>query len=234
VKKKKSRQVLTYLNGVLALFLYVSLYLFTVEFFPMSLDGGIVRTKINFTPTQFRKALQIAVPIMLVVSSALGAFQLLSGLYYSSRRAMTTFLSYFVVASVCGLIFTASLAPFTTFEPTTHGRLPDFVKLVHRSVDRWNVVNSYGLFRTMTGVGGRPEIVIEAADSLVNPSWKEVEFLYKPGRLDKPLPFVGEFVQSCANVMVLKCIHSAFLFPRYGKLETTNSSFVSCDLDTRQ
>ena len=33
------------------------------------------------------------------------------------------------------------------------------------------------LFRRMTGVGGRPEVVIEIADA--RGEWKEVEFLYK-------------------------------------------------------
>ena len=33
------------------------------------------------------------------------------------------------------------------------------------------------LFRRMTGVGGRPEVVIEIADA--RGEWQEVEFLYK-------------------------------------------------------
>jgi len=43
----------------------------------------------------------------------------------------------------------------------------------------------------MTGVDGRPEVVIEGSDSIEGP-WKEYEFLYKPGNVNNSLPFVGE------------------------------------------
>jgi len=41
----------------------------------------------------------------------------------------------------------------------------------------------------MTGVGGRPEIIIEASNSPNGP-FEEVSFLYKPGNLDSPPNFV--------------------------------------------
>jgi len=43
----------------------------------------------------------------------------------------------------------------------------------------------------MTGVDGRPEIVIEGSDNIEGP-WKEYEFLYKPGNVNNSLPFVGK------------------------------------------
>ena len=43
------------------------------------------------------------------------------------------------------------------------------------------VTHSYGLFRSMTGVGGRPEVVIEGALRESGP-WKEYHFTYKPGK----------------------------------------------------
>lgn len=43
----------------------------------------------------------------------------------------------------------------------------------------------------MTGVEGRPEVVIEGSDSIEGP-WKEYEFLYKPGNVNNSLPFVGK------------------------------------------
>jgi len=58
-------------------------------------------------------------------------------------------------------------------------------------VDHFHIANSYGLFRRMTGVDGRPEVVIEGSDSIEGP-WKEYEFLYKPGNVNNSLPFVGE------------------------------------------
>lgn len=44
----------------------------------------------------------------------------------------------------------------------------------------------------MTGVGGRPEIIIEGANNLNGP-WLEYNFLYKPGNVNSSLPFVGEY-----------------------------------------
>ena len=46
------------------------------------------------------------------------------------------------------------------------------------------LVSSYGLFRSMTGVGGRPEVVIEGSMTEHGP-WKEYDFLYKPGNLSE-------------------------------------------------
>ena len=39
----------------------------------------------------------------------------------------------------------------------------------------------------MTGVGGRPEVIIEGANSKDGP-WKEYEFLYKIGSLKRKPP----------------------------------------------
>ena len=44
----------------------------------------------------------------------------------------------------------------------------------------------------MTGVGGRPEVIIEGSNSL-DKGWKEYHFLYKPGNVSSPLPIVGKF-----------------------------------------
>ena len=52
-----------------------------------------------------------------------------------------------------------------------------------------HLISSYGLFRRMTGVGGRPEVIIEGANSLNGP-WKEYHFRYKPGNLTGSPKFV--------------------------------------------
>lgn len=45
----------------------------------------------------------------------------------------------------------------------------------------------------MTGVGGRPEIIIEGRNRL-NEEWKEYEFLYKPGNVSRAPPVVGKAI----------------------------------------
>ena len=41
----------------------------------------------------------------------------------------------------------------------------------------------------MTGIGGRPEVVLEGADSVHGP-WVEYDFLYKPGNVSRAPQFV--------------------------------------------
>lgn len=53
--------------------------------------------------------------------------------------------------------------PFTFIEYDSNSRLWPGVRQAYEMVDRYQVVNSYGLFRRMTGVGGRPEVVIEGS-----------------------------------------------------------------------
>lgn len=44
----------------------------------------------------------------------------------------------------------------------------------------------------MTGVGGRPELVIEGSNSL-SAGWKEYHFLYKPGDVSKRPPVLSMY-----------------------------------------
>jgi len=44
----------------------------------------------------------------------------------------------------------------------------------------------------MTGVGGRPEVIVFGSNDKVN--WKEYTFLYKPGQLERRPPVVGELI----------------------------------------
>ena len=41
----------------------------------------------------------------------------------------------------------------------------------YESTSKFDITHSYGLFRRMTGVGGRPEIIIEGSNSQEGP-WK--------------------------------------------------------------
>uniref|UniRef100_A0A8C6SQP1 Lipase maturation factor n=1 Tax=Neogobius melanostomus TaxID=47308 RepID=A0A8C6SQP1_9GOBI len=85
-------------------------------------------------------------------------------------------------------MFTISLVPFTFIEYDTNANLWPGVRQAHELVHRFQLVNSYGLFRRMTGVGGRPEVVIEG--SYDGSTWAEIEFMYKPGNMSAPPPVV--------------------------------------------
>ncbi|XP_061493972.1 lipase maturation factor 2 [Rhineura floridana] len=81
-------------------------------------------------------------------------------------------------------MFTISLVPFTYIEYESNGKLWPSVHQLFSAVDRYQVANSYGLFRRMTGVGGRPEVVVEG--SYDKKTWTEIEFMYKPGNVSAP------------------------------------------------
>lgn len=53
--------------------------------------------------------------------------------------------------------------PFTYVEYDSNARIWPGVRQAYEVVDRYQLVNSYGLFRRMTGVSGRPEVVIEGS-----------------------------------------------------------------------
>uniref|UniRef100_A0A8C9X7H4 Lipase maturation factor n=1 Tax=Sander lucioperca TaxID=283035 RepID=A0A8C9X7H4_SANLU len=90
-------------------------------------------------------------------------------------------LQWTVFAAATVAMFTISLVPFSYIEFDSHARLWPGVRQAYDMVDRYQLVNSYGLFRRMTGVSGRPEVVIEGSNDGV--SWTEIEFMYKPGNL---------------------------------------------------
>lgn len=94
--------------------------------------------------------------------------------------------SLFAAAAVS--MFAISIVPFSYIEYDSHSRLWPAVRQAHDLVDRFQLVNSYGLFRRMTGVGGRPEVVIEGSYDAI--TWTEIEFMYKPGNMSAPPPVV--------------------------------------------
>uniref|UniRef100_A0A667ZF12 Lipase maturation factor n=1 Tax=Myripristis murdjan TaxID=586833 RepID=A0A667ZF12_9TELE len=89
-----------------------------------------------------------------------------------------------IFAAAAAAMFTISLVPFTYVEYDSNASLWPGVRRAYEVVDRYQLVNSYGLFRRMTGVGGRPEVVIEGSNDRV--TWTEIEFMYKPGNLSAP------------------------------------------------
>ena len=82
--------------------------------------------------------------------------------------------------------------PYSSLDQRTAARLMPHVSPLYRLSAPYHVTGSYGLFRHMTGVGGRPELQLEGAESLGGP-WIEYQFAYKPGAVDMRPPVVGEW-----------------------------------------
>lgn len=58
---------------------------------------------------------------------------------------------------------TGPQVPYSYMEPSTHGRLWTGAHRLFGTVEHLQLANSYGLFRRMTGLGGRPEVVLEGS-----------------------------------------------------------------------
>jgi len=80
--------------------------------------------------------------------------------------------------------------PYSSLHPAANSTVIPVVRHWHSRLDHLQLTNSYGLFRRMTGVGGRPEVILEGSNQLAGP-WLEYNFLYKPGNVNSSLPFVG-------------------------------------------
>lgn len=66
-------------------------------------------------------------------------------------------------ATVTEPLSAAPQVPFTYIDYESNGKLWPGIHQMFNAVERFQVVNSYGLFRRMTGVGGRPEVVLEGS-----------------------------------------------------------------------
>ncbi|XP_020620647.1 lipase maturation factor 2-like isoform X6 [Orbicella faveolata] len=95
-----------------------------------------------------------------------------------------------VFSAVALLMFAVSLYSFTAVDRVVQRSLPKTFVNLYRDTAYLELTNAYGLFRSMTGVGGRPELIILGSNSLDGP-WKEYNFLYKPGNIYQPPPFVA-------------------------------------------
>ncbi|XP_048584613.1 lipase maturation factor 2 isoform X2 [Nematostella vectensis] len=158
-------------------------------------NGGLY-SWIAFSPADFRYAVDIAtlaaiwvglISLMLEIVSALLRCFLEGG----ERLKQTCSLVQCVAVSLVALLlFAVSLEPFTDISPRTKSKLPSSFRGWYKQTKYLEVAHPYGLFRSMTGVGGRPEIIILGSNSTEGP-WKEYDFLYKPGNIYAPPPFVA-------------------------------------------
>ncbi|XP_059916112.1 lipase maturation factor 2a isoform X2 [Gadus macrocephalus] len=163
--------------------------------FDLQLDWAkkSVTSRTAFTFHQFNQWLKtVTIPCIWVGLLSL-FWEMVSSMYRCAcvegffKRFLST-LQWMVFGAAAVAMFSISLVPFTYLEQDSAGRLWPGVRQAHQSVDRLQLVNSYGLFRRMTGVGGRPEVVIEGSQDRV--TWTEIDFMYKPGNASTPPPLV--------------------------------------------
>ncbi|KAK5969316.1 hypothetical protein GCK32_001471 [Trichostrongylus colubriformis] len=106
----------------------------------------------------------------------------------SSNSSRKLFHGAFAVALAVPL-FSVSIVPFTVIDKGIYDKIPEALKNVYYQIDPYQIANSYGLFRTMTGLNGRPEVIVEGAVDHEGP-WKEFQFYSKPGNVSEAPVFV--------------------------------------------
>uniref|UniRef100_A0A8C5DWQ3 Lipase maturation factor n=1 Tax=Gouania willdenowi TaxID=441366 RepID=A0A8C5DWQ3_GOUWI len=171
---------------VWSLIIFGTIVLFDLQFDPHK-NGFSSRTAFTFHQfNQFLKAITIPCIWMGVLSLT---WEMITSIFRCACVSgfLTRFWGMFqwsVFAVAAAFMFTISLVPLSYVEHDSHVRLWPAVRQAYDLVDRLQLVNSYGLFRRMTGVGGRPEVVLEGSYDGV--TWKEIEFMYKPGNVSAP------------------------------------------------
>ncbi|KAM7292355.1 lipase maturation factor 2 [Ixodes scapularis] len=190
---RTTRRVLAKTASLLTLccLTFATVKLFQVQLYPDWTFG----CRIAFTPKQFEELLAKTMPVTIWMGAASLAVTILLSLQRSLFEERGLLRKLF---STCGTVlcstaavwlFCVSLVPFSTLDYNLHSKLWPVVRQWHSKVEPFHVASSYGLFRRMTGLEGRPELVLEGGDQPTGP-WKELPFLYKPGNVTRSPPFV--------------------------------------------
>uniref|UniRef100_U3ESK7 Lipase maturation factor n=1 Tax=Micrurus fulvius TaxID=8637 RepID=U3ESK7_MICFL len=178
------------------LVVYGLLIFWTGRYFGLTInwEKRLLESKIAFTYHEFVQWLK-AVTLPLV---AVGLLSLLWEVLQAGYRSacvrgffwkLWAVVQWAVFATAALGMFTISLVPFTYIEYESNGKLWPGIHQAFGAVDRYQLANSYGLFRRMTGVGGRPEVVLEGSHD--KETWTEIEFMYKPGNVSAAPPVVA-------------------------------------------
>ncbi|NXT40308.1 LMF2 factor, partial [Pelecanoides urinatrix] len=184
------------LSTLLELSAYGLLLYWSVQYFGLEInwEKRLLDSKVAFTYHEFTTWLR-AVTLPLVGLGFLSlSWEILSAMYRCACVRgcfwkLWAALQWAVFATATVGMFAISLVPFTYIDYESNGKLWPGIHQMFNAVERFQVVNSYGLFRRMTGVGGRPEVVLEG--SYDKQTWTEIEFMYKPGNVSAAPPVVA-------------------------------------------
>ncbi|CAH3106819.1 unnamed protein product [Pocillopora meandrina] len=167
-----------------------------VRLFALELSSkSIVKAKITFSQNQFFKAVDQAVPVTIwlgVLSLSVEIIASVSGCVKQKGilNKLWSLLQWAVFSYAALGMFAISLVPYTDISHSAKSNLWPVISRWRQKTDSFELVNAYGLFRSMTGVGGRPEVIIEGSNHPEGP-WLEYHFHYKPGNVSESPPLVA-------------------------------------------
>ncbi|XP_028287635.1 lipase maturation factor 2a [Parambassis ranga] len=183
------------LCNLLELVVWALMIVGTIVCFDLQLDSSKngITTRTAFTYHQFNHFLKTVTIPCIWIGVLSFTWEMVTSMFRCAcvsgflRRFWGT-VQWTIFGAAAASMFAVSLVPFTFIEYDSNARIWPGIRRAYESVDRYQLVNSYGLFRRMTGVGGRPEVVIEGSND--GTTWTEIEFMYKPGNLSASPPVV--------------------------------------------
>ena len=206
-------------GAIIGILAYYTVYYFDVTFRWNDLLLGPT-TKVNFTYDQFNLFViqMVTATIVLGIISfiCMASIALYKCFSYGSiiGRIIHSMMTMFYII-ICAAILAISIVPLAELDTTGYhmkSSVPIEIRHWYHNAQHYHLVSSYGLFRTMTGDGGRPELIIEgsnnanAADGSVG-DWRPYYFRYKPVDLYRAPTFLGKmFIR--ANHITICCLFS--------------------------
>ncbi|XP_019856704.1 PREDICTED: lipase maturation factor 2-like [Amphimedon queenslandica] len=156
-----------------------------VHYFNLQVSGGKILSSVGFSMDEFNDFVRLFLPLSVLIGCASLFLELWHCLLDSlSKHGLFNKLwsvaqTVMMLASII-VMFMITLIPLSYLDDGSfHSLIPSEIKSVHTALQPLHFTSSYGLFRSMTGVGGRPELIIEGSNDENGP-WREYDFLYKP------------------------------------------------------
>ncbi|XP_012988597.1 lipase maturation factor 2b isoform X2 [Esox lucius] len=176
--------------AVFAIITYGTKVLFTLE---IDWEAKTISSKTAFTQQQFENWMKlVTVPTVWVgilsltwevVAAMLGCVCVRGFLW-----KLWGLVQWAVFASAVVAVFTLSVVPYSSIMQISSSKILPEVKKAYSLVERYRLVSAYRLDNKINSVDGRPEIILEG--SMDKNTWTEIEFMYKPGKVDVAPPVV--------------------------------------------
>ncbi|KAL5006677.1 hypothetical protein ScPMuIL_015483, partial [Solemya velum] len=196
LKAKKSR-IGMLIESIAAIAVYSYLAFQTYKFFSLKINSDYsVHSEIAFSEKKYFKWLEMVTPWTIWIGGISLGYEILLAIMRSLLKEKGVFskasstIQCLLFGALAAGMFSISLVPHTVIDGKAHRNIPAEIRAWHGRTDPFQITNSYGLFRVMTGVGGRPELIIEGSHNR-DKGWKPYEFLYKPGSVDRRPPIVA-------------------------------------------
>lgn len=197
-KVEKPSTIQNLFNKLFSLVVYGYLMYQTVMQFSLQVSYSPyfeIKSKIAFSKEEFSSWLEKVVPATIILGAVSLGYVILSSLFRCLAEEkgiwkLWSLMQCAVMGVLAVAMFSISLVPLSVIEKNTQQFVSPDLHRYRSYLKDYHLTNSYGLFRRMTGVGGRPEVIIEGSNS-PDSGWKEYEFYYKPGNISRVPPIVA-------------------------------------------